>query len=76
MPESRPGPDVDTGPRVKALHLKRIHLVLMVVWAGLLIPSLVLWRTSVPWLVFMSLYANFVGHFSSWQGARSEEAGT
>jgi hypothetical protein len=59
---------------VSAAALRRVHLVMMCVWAGLLIPSLLLWRTSVPWLVFMSLYANFVGHFSSWQGARSEDA--
>lgn len=61
-------------PRVKAAHLRRLHLSLMLVWACLLVPSLWLWNQSVPWLVFMSLYANFVGHFSSWQGARSEES--
>jgi hypothetical protein len=61
-------------PRVKAKTLTRFHLVLMCTWACLAVPSLLLWRDSVPWLVFMSLYANFVGHFSSWQGARSEAA--
>lgn len=68
-------PAADTAqPRVKAKTLTRFHLVLMCTWAALLVPSLLLWRDSVPWLVFMSLYANFVGHFSSWQGARSEAA--
>lgn len=59
--------------RVDASHLRRLHLVLMVIWALLAVPTLLFWTNSVPFLVFVSLYANFVGHFSSWQAARSEE---
>lgn len=60
--------------QVKVAHLRLLHLSAMVVWALLLIPTLLWWTHSVPFLVFVSLYANFVGHFSSWQAARSEES--
>jgi hypothetical protein len=50
----------------------KFHLIAMMVWAALLIPSLLWRRQSVTWIVFMSLYANFVGHFSAWQGSRAE----
>lgn len=67
--------DVQTAPpRVQAKHLKRLHLALMLVWAVLFVPGLLSWEQSVPFLVFCSIYANFVGHFSSWQGARSEDS--
>lgn len=42
------------------------------VWVLLLVPTLIWWRNSVLWVAAMSLYANFVGHFSAWQGARAE----
>ena len=29
-------------------------------------------RESVFWIVLMSVWANFVGHFSSWQATRVE----
>ncbi|NUT04710.1 MAG: hypothetical protein HOV76_14620 [Hamadaea sp.] len=60
--------------RVDACHLRRLHAALMVLWALLVVPTLLFWTHSVPFLVFVSLYANFVGHFSSWQAARSEES--
>jgi hypothetical protein len=28
----------------------------------------------VPWLVFMSLWANVIGHWSAYQAARAEKA--
>lgn len=60
-----------TGP--KARHLARFHLVMMVVWSLLLVPTLLWWRESILWVAFMSLYANFVGHFSGWDAARAED---
>lgn len=47
----------------------RMNLTLVVVWAGLFIPGLLAWRESVPFLVFVSIYANFVGHLSAVTGA-------
>ncbi|WP_030245673.1 hypothetical protein [Streptomyces sp. NRRL S-350] len=29
-------------------------------------------KTSILWIALMSVWANFVGHFSSWQAARVE----
>lgn len=53
---------------------KRLHLMMMAVWLLLLIPSITLWRNSLVWVVLMSWYANFVGHWSSYQAARAEES--
>lgn len=55
-------------------YLRRFHAGATVVWLLLLVPSLLWWRESVPWLVAMSVWANVAGHFGSWQGARAEAA--
>ncbi len=60
----------DPSPRV----LVWFHFVMMIVWPLLLIPTLLFWKESVLWIAFMSLYANFVGHFSGWDAARAELA--
>jgi hypothetical protein len=54
--------------------LRRMHLGAMVAWMLLLVPTLIWWRQSLVYVVFMSWYAILVGHWASWQGARSEEA--
>jgi hypothetical protein len=50
----------------------KVHLALTVLWFALFFPALMWWQHSVPFLVLVSVYANFVGHFSSWQAARAE----
>ncbi len=40
------------------------NLVAAVVWAALFVPGVLSWRESIPFLVFVSIYANFVGHLS------------
>ena len=55
---------------------KKVHLALTLLWLLLALPACVWWRDSVPFLVFVSVYANVVGHWSSWQAARAEEAAT
>ena len=52
--------------------LVKLHLVMMVVWAVALIPTLLWWRESILWIAFLSLYANWIGHFSAWDAARAE----
>jgi hypothetical protein len=52
----------------------RKQKILMVVWGILLVPSLVWWREQIWWVVFMSWYANFVGHWSAEKGAEAKEA--
>lgn len=53
----------------KADKHKRFHLVMMVVWALLLIPTVIWWKESILWVAGMSLYANFAGHFAAYEGA-------
>lgn len=53
----------------------KLHLTLTVAWGLLVIPTLLLWRTSILWVAFMSLYANLVGHWSAYQAARAEQTG-
>ena len=52
--------------------LKAFHGWMTVIWAILIPVSVVFLRDSVPWIVLMSVWANFVGHFSSWQATRVE----
>lgn len=59
---------IDPAPRA----LVRFHMVMMIVWAVMFVPTVVWWRNSILWVAFMSLYANFVGHFSGWDAARAE----
>lgn len=54
--------------------MKRVHIALTFVWLGLSLPTLLWWSDSVPWVAWMSLYANVVGHWSSYQGAKAQEA--
>lgn len=60
-------------PPVKPIVWRRFHLVMTFVWIGLLVPSLLFWKNSITWVVLMSVYACFTGHFAAWQGARSED---
>lgn len=60
----------DPNPRT----LVRFHFAAMIVWGLLALPTVLLWRESILWVSFMSLYANFVGHFSGWDAARAEQA--
>lgn len=51
---------------------RKLHAGLTLVWLALMVPSLVWWRESIPWLIFISVWANVAGHFSAWQGSRAE----
>lgn len=57
---------------IPARWLKNFHAISMGVWLLLCIPTLLYWSESVPWLVFMSIYAIITGHFASWQSSRIE----
>ena len=52
--------------------LIKFHLTMMGIWASLAIPTVLFWKESILWVSFMSLYANFVGHFSAWDAAKAE----
>jgi hypothetical protein len=53
--------------------LKAFHGWLTLIW-GVLIPITVFTslKGSIIWISLMSVWANFVGHFSSWQATRVE----
>lgn len=50
-----------------------VHLVLAIAWL-LAIPASFFfgWWESIAFVVFASIYANFIGHWSAWQAARAE----
>ena len=45
---------------------KKLHLWLFLAWVVLGLPISFILRESVPWLVFLSVYAIIVGHWSGW----------
>jgi hypothetical protein len=52
--------------------LRNFHGIMTLIWFVLIFPSVLWWKESVTWIVIMSVWANLVGHFSSWQAARVE----
>lgn len=57
-----------------AHQLRRIHLALALMWAGLIFPTVVWWKDSILWVALMSVYAIVVAHLAAYAGARSEES--
>ena len=57
---------------VPAVWWRRLHASLTLFWLVAIIPSLLWWSHSLPWIVLMSVWANVAGHFSGWQGSRAE----
>lgn len=60
---------VETGPQ----RMRKIHGFLTVAWFLAALPICLFFADSVPFLVFISVYAVVTGHWSSWQAARTEE---
>lgn len=59
---------------MKASTLRHVHAALTVAWFICMPVALYTgWVESVIFISVASIYANFVGHFSSWQAARAEE---
>ena len=56
--------------------LRRGHLALTLVWLVLIVPTVLWWKDSVPWVSLMSIYAIVVSHATAWQAARAEDAAT
>lgn len=52
--------------------LTHFHGWATITWTVLIIPSLLWWRHSIPWLVFLSMWALLATHWGAWQAARSE----
>jgi len=41
-------------------------------WLVMGVPSILWWKTSVLWVIVLSLWANVVGHFDGWISGRVE----
>ena len=54
--------------------IKKSHLTASVAWIILAIPSVIWWKSSVLWVIIISIYANVVGHLSGYTAARADEA--
>ncbi len=53
--------------------MRKLHGWLTVAWFVAAVPVCIWLSDSVPFLVFVSVYAVVTGHWSSWQAARVEE---
>lgn len=51
---------------------RKVHGWATILWIGLTIPGVLWWKYSIPFLVFVSIYANIAGHWSSWQAVKVE----
>jgi hypothetical protein len=52
-----------------------MHAMLAVAWLVLIAPTILWWRDSVLVVLFYSIYANFVGHWSAVEAARPSDGG-
>lgn len=51
---------------------QKFHLTMAVVWALLLIPTIMYWRNSVLWVGFMSIYACIFIHIDGYHSSGKE----
>lgn len=54
-------------------YARTYHMVMMIVWPLLAIPTILWWKSSVLWVAFLSLYANFAGEFGAWHAASAQQ---
>lgn len=59
---------------IKVKHLRRFHAAMTMLWLVLAIPSVLWWKTSILWVIILSVWANVASHFGAWQAARAEDA--
>jgi len=52
--------------------MMRIHLVLTFTWVLLIIPTLLWWKSSILWVLMISIYANIASHWAAWQATKAE----
>jgi len=56
------------------MKASRLHLVLLLLWTVLAVPTVLWWRESIFWVSFMSWYAIVVTHAGSYEAAKAKEA--
>jgi hypothetical protein len=60
---------------VTAAQLRKVHLVLAIIWAGpLTLATILWWHNSILWVGLMSSYAIVISHLAVYAGARAEES--
>lgn len=52
---------------------RRVHLVMLALWLVVGTPVSIMLRHSLAWLVFLSVYAIVVSHWSGWSAERPSE---
>lgn len=52
---------------------RRVHLGLLIIWVFVGLPVSFVLRQSVPWLVFLSVYAIVATHWAGWSAERPTE---
>jgi hypothetical protein len=52
---------------------RTVHLALLFIWVFIGLPVSYVLRESIAWLVFLSVYAIIVGHWSGWSAERPTE---
>lgn len=58
-----------------AKHWKWVWLILTVVWAILLVPSILWWKDSLLWVIIMSWGANVAASAAAYLSARADQHG-
>lgn len=53
--------------------MRRIHFALMVLWVVVGIPYSFYKRESVPWVVFLSVYAIVATHWVGWTESEKDD---
>jgi hypothetical protein len=61
-------------PNPKASTMVRFHFGMAVLWGLLVIPTVLIWKESILWIGFMSIYAIIVSHLTGWDAAKAEQA--
>jgi hypothetical protein len=55
------------------VKLSYVYLLTTIVWLVLMPFAITSWKDSVPFLVFLSWYANFTTDLGNWMTARTKE---
>lgn len=50
-----------------------LHVIVTALWALSIIPTMTIWRGSILWIAFMSVWANVVSHATAYEAAKAKE---
>jgi len=52
--------------------IRRMNFWATIIWLALIYPTIVVWNKSILWVGFLSVWANFISHYTAWVAARVE----